>query len=1350
MRSNLPELGNLKMSSTMPINNNINLEIFNHFVSDQSELDTKTGSWEINLITNELFWSEGIYKIIERESETKKLNSISELEIIHPEDLDFVLKKKKEAIEKGTEYRIKKRIITDTNKIKYIISFGKVIFDQNKLPFKFIGIYLDITDYVEIEEKNKLVNKLSNDVIYEWDIIKDEYTCSEGLKKFINYNLPNKKVRSNDWKKLIHPLDLKKEDENWIKFIKNPNASEWIKEFRFKKNKNSYSYIEETAILIRNRENQPIKMIGIIKDISTKKTIELQKKMQNEISKIFQTEENFETILDHVLKSLIQNGDFLGAEIWLPKLYEETIVLKNRLHLTNKLENSELTPHLKKGEGFAGIIWKNQTSQIWSKNAILENSFNPIYYVSQNINSVLGIPLLKNNTLVGALLLFSEENFEINPYKTNAYTSLSVFFGAEIDRKIKEDKNQLLFENAPDIIAIANNKGYFTKVNPAFCSLLGYTEKELISKPFINFLHPEDINPSLDEYSENISGQKKAKNFINRYRTKDGNYKWISWNSSEIFEDENYSIVYGRDITEIRELEILYNETSKLAQIGSWGYDISEKENPIFLSNVAKEILELDNKSKINLNYLLDLTDNSDKKNTKKAFQQLILHNENFDIEFKIITKNNIEKWVRCIGKVQHNNIKRNTKIVGSIQNITKQKKTELKLEKKNTILSSITDVTTELMNSNNWYESLYKSFIIVGNTIKADRIYYFEIDNSENGIKTCSQKLEWIKNKIKPQINNSRLHYIPVNEMPEFYELLKKGELFFGITSKLQEGVFKIIMESQDIKSFIIYPVMLNNNLIGFIGFDDCSNERIWTDTEISFLSNITYHLTASLQRKIHNLELEKSLNEKDKILDSIDDAFIYLELDWTVNYWNKKAEKLSKLKRETIIGKKLWDLFPHLLGTPFEKNLAKAFKTKKTISFHNHFNDLDIWLEISAYPSNSGLSVYFKDITQTKKFETELKQSNDRFEKSTAATNDAIWDWDLINNTLYRGEGFLKQFGYKYPRFIHDTNIIELFKSKMKPKKADKIGESIENAINDPSIMKWKKEYWYKKQNGKYAYVTNSAIVIRDKNNKVIRIVGAIQDITFRKKQEKLLLKLNKKLELQTKSLLKTNQELEQFAYIASHDLQEPLRMVTSFLTQLEKKYTHQLDDKAKEYIYFAVDGAKRMRNIIKDILDYSKISNMEEPYEMVDINELIDEICFINKETILKTEAEITYNNLPTILSSRFPLSQLFQNLIGNALKYQKLGNKPRITIFADEDESNWTFKISDNGIGIENEYLEKIFVIFQRLHNKNEYGGNGIGLAIVKKIIENFSGQIWVESEINKGTIFYFTLPKNEKK
>jgi len=186
--------------------------------------------------------------------------------------------------------------------------------------------------------------------------------------------------------------------------------------------------------------------------------------------------------------------------------------------------------------------------------------------------------------------------------------------------------------------------------------------------------------------------------------------------------------------------------------------------------------------------------------------------------------------------------------------------------------------------------------------------------------------------------------------------------------------------------------------------------------------------------------------------------------------------------------------------------------------------------------------------------------------------------------------------------------------------------------------------------------------------------------------------------------------------------------------------------LDEKGKQYIYFAVDGANRMRNIILDILEYSRIGKVTEQNEAIDLNKLVDEVCKMNSQKITETKAVITHSNLPTITGFKTPLTQIFHNLIGNGLKYQKPNESPKINIKTVEDDKNWHFTIQDNGIGIDKEFHDKIFIIFQRLHTKQEYNGSGMGLAIVKKIIENLNGTIWVESEVNKGATFHFTLPK----
>lgn len=238
-----------------------------------------------------------------------------------------------------------------------------------------------------------------------------------------------------------------------------------------------------------------------------------------------------------------------------------------------------------------------------------------------------------------------------------------------------------------------------------------------------------------------------------------------------------------------------------------------------------------------------------------------------------------------------------------------------------------------------------------------------------------------------------------------------------------------------------------------------------------------------------------------------------------------------------------------------------------------------------------------------------------------------------------------------------------------------------------------------------------------------------------------------LNAMLEEKSKELEASNKDLEQFAFVISHDLQEPLRMISAFLVQLKKKYQDHLDEKAHQYIFFAVDGASRMKQIILDLLEFSRVGRYNEPLEEVDINEVMEEIFRSNHRLIEETHAKILTKEMPIITAHRQPILQLFQHLIGNALKYRSDLRDPEIELGVKDSGNVWEFWIKDNGIGINSEYAERIFVIFQRLHTTDKFGGGtGIGLALVKKIVDYYGGSVSVESQEGMGSTFYFTLPK----
>ncbi len=241
----------------------------------------------------------------------------------------------------------------------------------------------------------------------------------------------------------------------------------------------------------------------------------------------------------------------------------------------------------------------------------------------------------------------------------------------------------------------------------------------------------------------------------------------------------------------------------------------------------------------------------------------------------------------------------------------------------------------------------------------------------------------------------------------------------------------------------------------------------------------------------------------------------------------------------------------------------------------------------------------------------------------------------------------------------------------------------------------------------------------------------VASFLDITDRQRMEE--------------ELRRSNAELQQYSCVASHDLQEPLRMVTTYLNLLKRRYGDQLDEKAKEYLDFAVDGGERMKALIIDLLEYSKIDTKGKEFAPVNMNEVLDGVKKMLKAPIHENKAEIMAEPLPTISADVLQMAQLVQNLVGNAIKFH--GPKPpKVRISVSESATEWTFAVKDNGIGIDPKNNKKLFQMFNRLHTRKEYSGTGIGLAISKKIVERHGGRIWVESDGKNGSTFLFTIPR----
>lgn len=262
----------------------------------------------------------------------------------------------------------------------------------------------------------------------------------------------------------------------------------------------------------------------------------------------------------------------------------------------------------------------------------------------------------------------------------------------------------------------------------------------------------------------------------------------------------------------------------------------------------------------------------------------------------------------------------------------------------------------------------------------------------------------------------------------------------------------------------------------------------------------------------------------------------------------------------------------------------------------------------------------------------------------------------------------------------------------------------------------------------------------LIKDMESNYLKILPLTIERALKQKQT------DKDLAKHIEALARSNAELEQFAYVASHDLQEPLRMVTNFLQLLEKRLEDKMDTDSKEFINYAVEGAKRMKHMIDDLLSYSRVLSKKAQFEEIDVDIILDQVMEDLMENINENKAKIIRKKMPMLVADKIKLARIFINLINNAIKFRNKNAAPLIEISCEETKQDYVFSVRDNGLGLKKEYQEKIFIIFQRLNPKEEYPGSGIGLAVCKKIAELHDGKIWVESELGAGSTFYFSISR----
>lgn len=494
--------------------------------------------------------------------------------------------------------------------------------------------------------------------------------------------------------------------------------------------------------------------------------------------------------------------------------------------------------------------------------------------------------------------------------------------------------------------------------------------------------------------------------------------------------------------------------------------------------------------------------------------------------------------------------------------------------------------------------------------------------------------------------------------------------------------------------------------------------------------------------QLKNQNLQLQQSQLLLTSVLNSsLDGVAAYaavrdcqgniVDFKWLLV--NPATERMSSRTSQDLVGKYLLEEIPQARDNGLFDLYVSVVETGETVDtefYYKHDRNIDAWLHIVAVKLNDGIAVTFRNITERKRSEAALRSSEARFRALTQASSDIITLTDAQSLVIYQSSAVERVLGYSPAEFVGDIPQQVLHPDDVATQQAA-IGWMQANP-GMPTVL----EYRLRHKNGEWVWLEGVATNWLDDPD-IAAVVILTRDISSRKRAEIALSRY-------AQDLSRSNAELEQFAYIASHDLQAPLGTIASYAQLLEKRCHEQLDPQAQKFIGSIVNTCARMQALIDDLLEYSRVGTSQKPFGLVSCDRVFEEACANLQVAIAKNQAAIARSELPVVMGDSFQLVQLFQNLIGNAIKYRGIC-EPRVDVRAVLQGDNWLFSVQDNGIGIAQQYYSRIFQIFQRLHTQKEYSGTGIGLAICQKIVDRHGGRIWVESEPDRGSTFYFFLP-----